>query len=159
ARSDLGLTPLLFAVRQGDVASVELLLKAGADVNERAVLADGTTKMGIYSDSMWTWPSVDGSTALIMATENGHYNLAMLLLKSGANPNLQAEAYPYLPKRPAIGYYGDSLRPGFTALHAVAARRGRSRGSDPVSLELMKELIARGADVNAFTPGIVPPQP
>lgn len=61
-----GLTPLLFAARQGDQDSVRILLAAGADVNQF---------------------SADGSSALETAIRNGHYDLAAFLLDAGANPN------------------------------------------------------------------------
>jgi ankyrin repeat protein len=62
-----GLTPLVFAARQGDVESIRILLDAGADVN-------GTTQYG------WT--------PLLTATQNKHYGAADLLLARGANPNI-----------------------------------------------------------------------
>jgi len=62
-----GLTALLFAARQGALDCVQLLVKAGADVNQT---------------------SVDGSSPLLVAVQNGYYNIASFLLDSGANPNL-----------------------------------------------------------------------
>jgi ankyrin repeat protein len=63
-----GLTPLLFASREGDVASVKILLDAGADVNQ-------TSEYG------WT--------ALLVATQNRYYKLGAYLLEHGADPNIQ----------------------------------------------------------------------
>jgi ankyrin repeat protein len=63
-------TALLFAVRGGDVESVNLLLAAGANPND----ADA-------------W----GVTATVLASHTGHTELVKLLLGKGANPNL-AEA-------------------------------------------------------------------
>ena len=65
-----GLTPLIFATRQGDLESVTVLLKAGADVN-------GTSEYG------WT--------ALLDATQNRFYKLGVYLLDHGADPNLANE--------------------------------------------------------------------
>jgi ankyrin repeat protein len=62
-----GLTPLLFAAREGDIESVKALLDAGADVNQ-------TSEYG------WT--------ALLVATQNRYYKLGAFLLERGANPNL-----------------------------------------------------------------------
>ena len=60
-----GLTPLLYAVRQGYKESTEALLKAGADLNQ---------------------PSAgDGTTPLLMAVINGHFDLAKSLLEKGAD--------------------------------------------------------------------------
>ena len=62
-----GFTALLFAAREGHVASVKALLAAGADIN----LADP-----------------DGTTPLIVALMNGHWDAGKLLIESGADVNL-----------------------------------------------------------------------
>ena len=62
-----GLTPLVFAAREGDVESAKLLLDAGAPINE-------TTEYG------WT--------ALLTAVNNRNYQLASFLLDKGADPNI-----------------------------------------------------------------------
>jgi ankyrin repeat protein len=62
-----GLTPLLFAAREGDLESVKVLLGAGVDVNQ-------TSEYG------WT--------ALLVATQNRAYQLGAYLLAHGASPNL-----------------------------------------------------------------------
>ena len=59
-------TPLCLASRQGYLEIVRLLLDHGADVNVRG--ADGLTPYQISTDS-----------------ENGHYDIAQLLLERGAN--------------------------------------------------------------------------
>ena len=61
-----GLTALVFAAREGDLASAKLLLDAGADINQ-------TTEYG------WT--------PLLTATNNRHYVLSKFLLDRGADPN------------------------------------------------------------------------
>src|SRR6185436_7567593 len=67
-----GFTPLLFAARQGDRESAEILLDAAADVDERAR---------------------DRNTALIVATASGREDVALLLLERGADPNASAAGY------------------------------------------------------------------
>ena len=62
-----GMTALLFAARQGDLASVKVLLDGGADIN---------------------LVSADGSSALLVAIVNEHNELADFLLDKGADPNL-----------------------------------------------------------------------
>jgi len=62
-----GLTPLLFAVREGSLECVRLLAEKGADVNQT---------------------SVDGSSPLLVAVQNGFYGVAHYLLDHGANINL-----------------------------------------------------------------------
>jgi ankyrin repeat protein len=59
-----GLTALVFAAREGDMESADLLLEAGADVNQ-------TTEYG------WT--------PLLTATNNRHYRLASMLIDWGAD--------------------------------------------------------------------------
>lgn len=62
-----GLTPLIFATRQGSMETVKALLKAGANVNET---------------------STYGWTALLDATQNRFYQIGVYLLEHGADPNI-----------------------------------------------------------------------
>ena len=62
-----GLTPLVFAAREGDIESAEKLLAAGAPIDQQ-------TEYG------WT--------ALLTAVNNRNYRLAKLLIERGANVNL-----------------------------------------------------------------------
>jgi len=62
-----GLTPLVFAAREGDIESARLLIAAKANV-------DQVTEYG------WT--------PLLTAVNNRNYRLARLLVESGADPNL-----------------------------------------------------------------------
>jgi ankyrin repeat protein len=62
-----GLTPLLFAARQGSLESARTLVEVGADVNA-------------------TDPS--GISAVLSAIINGHYDVAGFLLEKGTDPNL-----------------------------------------------------------------------
>ncbi|HVQ13188.1 MAG TPA: ankyrin repeat domain-containing protein [Vicinamibacterales bacterium] len=62
-----GLTPLVFAAREGDLESAKLLVDAGAPINE-------TTEYG------WT--------PLLTAVNNRNYQLASYLLDQGADPNI-----------------------------------------------------------------------
>jgi ankyrin repeat protein len=66
-----GMTPLLYAIRQGSTAVALALLDAGVPVNQR--------KGG------------DNASALLVATVNGQFDLAATLLERGADPNLVAE--------------------------------------------------------------------
>ena len=65
-----GLTPLLFAARQGCLDCVKVLAEKGADVNA----ADPT-----------------GISPALIAIINGHYDVAGFLLEKGADPNLADE--------------------------------------------------------------------
>lgn len=66
-----GLTPLLFAARQGHVDAARTLLASGAGVNQ---VSGG-----------------DKTSPLVMALINGHFDLAQILLDAGADPTLAAE--------------------------------------------------------------------
>ncbi|MGC1460311.1 MAG: ankyrin repeat domain-containing protein [Steroidobacteraceae bacterium] len=65
-RAPGGLTPLLYAARQGCMECVQALIGARADPN--------------LSDP-------DGISPLLIATENFHFDVAVYLMKAGANPN------------------------------------------------------------------------
>src|SRR6184192_2024275 len=75
-----GFTPLLFAVREGRLGVVRVLLKAGADVNE-TVPVEGRRRG--YGGR----PLPAGTSALLVAVTNAHFELAASLLDAGANPN------------------------------------------------------------------------
>ena len=62
-----GMTALLHAVREGQIEAVAALLDGGADIDQ---------------------VSGDGSTPLVLAMLNGHFDLAMRLIERGANPHL-----------------------------------------------------------------------
>jgi uncharacterized protein len=118
-----GFTPFFFAVREGRAKVVRRLLEAGIDVNEAMRPTQGSGKT---------------ITPLLFAVENGHFELALALLKAGADPNA----------RPA----------GYAALHALTWVRKPIRGDgDPppqgsgglTSLDLVRELVAHKADINA----------
>lgn len=70
-----GSTPLLFAARSGDTASAQLLIAAGANVND--ALPDGTS-------------------ALVLAAHSGHGETAALLLEKGADPDAAGSGYTAL---------------------------------------------------------------
>ncbi len=128
---DSGFTPLLFAVREGRAGVVGALLKAGADVNE--TLQPGRTsgrRLGYRGPR-------SGTSALVLAVGNAHYQLAATLLEAGADPNAAVE--------------------GLTALHVISGIRKPGVGdNDPApegsgsmtSLELVKKLVAKGANLN-----------
>jgi ankyrin repeat protein len=110
-------TPFLFAVRAGHLDAARALLEVGAKADD--ALADGTS-------------------ALVLATINAHYELAAFLLEKGANPNADAQ--------------------GWTALHQIAWSRRHNAGFNlpgPVatgnldSLDLARKLVRAGANVNA----------
>jgi ankyrin repeat protein len=132
ARVPSGLTPLLFAVREGRLDVVRMLVKAGADVNE-TIPVDGPRRRGYGGPA----PRA-GMSPLLLAVMNAHFELAAALLDAGANPNVDLT--------------------GYTPLHAISVVRDPGVGdNDPspegsgslTSLELVKSLVAHGANINA----------
>ena len=115
-----GLTPLLFAVRQGYMESSAALLKAGADVN---LVSAG-----------------DKTSPLLMAVINGHFDLARQLLEKGANPNLASVN----GVTPLYGVLNVEWAP--KALYPQPRAHMQQQTG---YLDLMKSLIDKGADVNA----------
>ncbi len=105
-------TPYLFAVRAGHIDAARALIDAGVDVNETLT---------------------DGTSALVLAVMNAHYELAAALLDKGANPNADEQ--------------------GWTALHQIAWSRRHNAGFNlpgPVatggldSLDLVRKLVTEG---------------
>jgi ankyrin repeat protein len=134
ARLDSGYTPLLFAVREGRIGVVRALLKAGCDVNATIQTTHRASKKPGNGGSL----PANGTSALVLAVANAHYDLAAYLLDAGADPNSAAQ--------------------GWTALHNVTWVRKPGVGdNDPApegsgnmtSLELVKKLVAKGANLNA----------
>jgi ankyrin repeat protein len=109
-------TPLLFAVREGHIEAVRTLLDAGASPNEALA---------------------DGETALHLAAMNANYEIGLLLLDRGAQPNAD--------------------KCGWTPLHQVAWTRRPNIHKTPAaigngnveSLAFTKRLLFYGANINA----------
>jgi uncharacterized protein len=114
-----GQTALLYAARDGQIDAARALVEGGADVNQGN--------------------SEEKTTPLLMAIINGHYDLGAMLLDHKADPNL-ANIW------------------GLAALYATIDVQWAPYAWFPqpitsqekiTHLELMKSLIAHGAEVNA----------
>jgi len=135
ATVESGFTPFFFAVRQGHLDVVRAFLAAGTDVN--AMLPSS----GAANRSV---------SPLVLAVQNGHFDLALALVDAGANPN--------------------DVRTGFAPLHLIpwVRRPDNSDISDPAppvgsgrlsSLQFVREIVKRGANVNVRAPEGAPRQP
>jgi ankyrin repeat protein len=115
-----GLTPLLYAVRQGFHESTTALLKAGADVNAAS--------------------AGDGTEPLLMAIINGHFDLARTLVEHGAD----VRATSAQGVGPLYAVLNVEWAP--KALYPQPQAHKQQKLS---YLDLMQMLIDKGADVNA----------
>ena len=146
-----GQTALMWAAAENNVAAIRALVEAGADLNERSTGGSFTPYLfavraghvdaaralidaGVDANQSLT----DGTSALVLAVMNAHYELAAALLDKGANPNADKQ--------------------GWTALHQIAWSRRHNAGFNlpgPVatggldSLDLVRKLVQKGANVNA----------
>ncbi len=103
-------------------------VRAGAMDAVKALLEAGANVNDVLSD---------GQSALVLAVSNAHWELAGVLLDAGADPNLAGA--------------------GWNALHQAVRQRRPNIGLPPApsptgkvdSIEIIKKMIAHGADVNA----------
>ncbi len=129
ASTRLGFTAMMFAAREGRIEVVKRLIQAGVDVN--AVMK--------HDRSGQRTPR-QGTSALLMAIESRHFELAKYLIDQGADPNDQ--------------------RSGFAPLHLMALVRKPNWGEGPdgdpqrrgsgdlTSMQFVAALVDAGADVN-----------
>jgi uncharacterized protein len=150
ATLDSGFTAFFFAVRGGHLDTVRAFLAAGADVNammQRPASVPGKAGSGARRP---VGPRGPVTSPLLLAVQNGHYELAIALVDAGADPN--------------------DIRTGFTPLHTLAMvrRPDSSDSSDPApptgsgrlsSADFLREIVKRGAKVNFRLPMGSPKQP
>jgi len=149
ARTKKGFTALHFAAREGDLESSRLLLAAGVDVNIRS-RPDPKRQARFVGDDLGAGVGMraaddgsDGSTPLLVASVRGHVPLALFLLEQGADPNIGDAGWT--PLHWAAGIWENGIA---NPLHGFV---------DPMSgipdrqakLQLVRALLARGADPNA----------
>jgi ankyrin repeat protein len=116
-----GLTALLHSARQGHLEAARALLDGGAPIDQVG--------------------AGDATSPLLMAVINGQFDLAMLLIEHHANPNLTAA--------------GNGATPLWAAVNTQWQPRTRFPQPQEMEqqkatyLDVMKALIAAGADVDA----------
>jgi ankyrin repeat protein len=166
-----GETALVWAVSENHPAAAQVLISHGADVNARSnelkrekdrfglegvltILPHGSWTPLMYAARQGSLDAartlvdaganlnltdLDRTTALLFAIINGHYDTAAMLTEKGADPNLADPA-------------------GMTALYAavdmstlgeVYGHPGRPSTDKLTALDLMKVLLAHGANPNA----------
>ena len=121
-----GFTPLLFAVRAGDLPTVRLLAGAGADVND---------------------VTADGLSALVLATLRAQVDIALFLLDKGADANLAGGGFT------ALHWASGSWETELTVTSITPDREGEEwrtvAGLRERRIDLVKALLKHGADPNA----------
>jgi ankyrin repeat protein len=146
-----GQTALMWAATENNAEAIRLLIQAGADIKTQSMggrftaflfavrggrLDAARALLDAGTDVNERLP--DGMSALVLALYNAHYEMAAYLLDRGADPNAAEQ--------------------GWTALHQVAWSRRPNRGFNmpgavPTgridSLDLVRTLVAKGANVNA----------
>jgi ankyrin repeat protein len=130
-RLSSGFTAFLFAAREGKKVAVMKLMQLGADVRDAIVTENKTGGRD----------APNGASAVILAIENGHFELAMDLIHAGADPN--------------------DMRSGFSALHTLTWVRKPPHGDDEAgqpppdthgglsSVGFIREIVKAGAKVDA----------
>jgi ankyrin repeat protein len=108
-----GMTALVLASREGGLDAVRILAEAKADLNQTVA---------------------DRSTAMLVAVQNGHYDVATYLVNQGADPNIQN----------AKGWY---------PLYLAVKNRNLETGTIPVpnaeqSMPFIKLILDKGANPN-----------
>ena len=144
-----GFTPLLFAARHGAAASAELLVAAGAPIDDTAAV--GATPLVVAAQyglngvaavllEMGADPDAagPGQAALHWAALRGDRELVEILLAHGANPNVRLTRGSFL-KHDRRAFAFDKFLIGATPF-VVAARRSDT--------EIMQLLEAGGADTS-----------
>ena len=115
-----GLTPVFFAVRQGHIDAVKVLLDAGANIK--------------------TARAADATSPLLMAIVNGHFDLAAILLEHGADPRLAGDN----GVTPLYAVLNVQWAP--KALYPQPQAHLQQKLTH---LDMMRMLLDRGVDVNA----------
>ncbi|QRK11462.1 ankyrin repeat domain-containing protein [Archangium violaceum] len=130
-----GMTPLLWAARQGHASLVQLLLARGADVSMR---------------------DARGATALMIAAERGHLEVTRLLVPR-TGPDERGEALRY-----AAGTGRIELVEWLLDEADAALEFGGTDGRTPLTCAILgghtalaEELLRRGADVEARSSGVL----
>jgi ankyrin repeat protein len=146
-----GQTALMWAATENNADAIRLLIEAGADIKAKSSSGRFTaflfavrgghvdaTRALLDAGADVNERMTDGMSALVLALYNAHYELAVFLLDRGADPNAAEQ--------------------GWSALHQVAWSRRPNRGFNmpgavPTgridSLDVVRKLAARGADLNA----------
>ena len=166
-----GETALMWAVAQKHAAVARELLAKGADVNARSTANKWERQNSAEPREKWlplgslsalefaarqgcvdcvpvliqagadiNAPDQDGITPLLSSIINGHYDIANVLLENGANPNIADRT----GRTPLYSAVDDHTMP------ASNRPSPKEIDNETTSLDLVKTLVAKGADINAL---------
>jgi ankyrin repeat protein len=141
----------MWAAAENNATVIKVLAEAGADIRAQSNTGRFTplmfavraghleaTRALLDAGANVNTTLPDGTSPLVVAVINAHYELAGFLLEKGADPNADVQ--------------------GWSALHQVAWSRRHNAGFNlpgPVptgnldSLDLVRKLVSRGANLNA----------
>jgi uncharacterized protein len=172
-------TPLMWSAAEGHPEVVQLLIDRGADVNARSAVFDYRDLKAKAGSVPMNFPR-GGFTALLFAARQGNMEAAKVLLNAGANVN-QGDPDNTSPLIVAIinlhydlaGYLMDhgadinaADAKGRTPLYAAVDMRNMDITTRPTpkipdkldSLDIIKMLLAKGANPNAPLKSMLPPR-
>ncbi len=131
-----GWTPLMYAARQGSIEAARALVDGGADPN---LVALPETDVPLKGDELASADRGVGTSALVFAIINSHYDLAAVLLEKGANPNVEDLA----------GMAALYAAVDMNSLQWVQGRPAPILTDKLDAVDLVKLLLAKGANPNA----------
>ena len=160
-----GQAALMWAATEGHADAVRALAAAGADVEARTLVPENPLRTGLEG------PAPHGFTALLFAVRAGHIEVVRALLEAGVDPNDRLPDGTGTVALAATNAHWElgvllvdrgadpsAAGQGWAALHAMTWVRRPNFGFNPPgpvttgnldSLSFVRELVARGADVNA----------
>ena len=131
-----GWTALMFAAREGAIDAARTLAELGANLN---VVALPQTDIPLKPEEFKTAEQGIGTTALVFAIINSHYDLAAVLLEKGADPNVVDIA--------GMGALYAAV--DMNSLQWVQGRPAPILTDRLDAVDVVKRLLDRGADPNA----------
>jgi uncharacterized protein len=132
-----GWTPLMYAAREGAIDAARALVDLGADLD--AVALPQTTDINLTDELRKAWAGGAGTTAMVYAIINAHFDLAAMLLERGANPNIADHT----------GMAALYAAVEWNTLQWVQSRPAPIWRDTLDGAGLVKRLLAKGADPNA----------
>ena len=131
-----GWTALMFAAREGSIDAARALAESGADLNATAL---PQTDVALKPEDLQVAAKGVGTSALVYAIINSHFDLAAMLLEKGADPNVADLA-------------GEAALYAAVDMNSLQWTQGRPAPifKDTLdAVDLVKLLLQKGANPNA----------